>query len=580
MTVLLAAVPGQFEDLGSGGVYWWRWDGAERRLLTRFEAGVLSTSATFLPRDAHLARIAALGVDRNAAGASFDQLVAQDLIVGPEWYLRDAGAAPPRSDPPPPLLVVRSYERPEGLTRLLDSLVADQDRHGATRDVAIVDDTRDAARARDSARIVTAFARRNRGRTLLLGLDERAAALEQLARASGVEPGVLSSLLDPAVPSAVTGSRTWNWAVLLSAGGTLSILDDDVFFPLRVPEGRGVRYEFADSTEPVVRFFDDESWREADELEGEPFRELSRWLGQGTAHLVARDGWRADALPHSSPTKLLHLREDAPVVGVVPGTYGSMAFNSSVYLLHSNPPTQASLFRAPYRHERLEADRLWYGYPHPRLISNAVYTPLLLDNRALLPFAGTWGRVDDTYFLRLLDAIASPVAFAHVPAMLGHADFAPRNRLARAAQPLLLDRNVFFAHLFAGLAPGLRGRSRAERLAAVGEVCATLAAAADAELALEVLRFRTMMLGQVLRQLQAGQDAHRDAPAQWRDTVASAIAVNRAELVSYRPADEELATLRRGLVQVASASRAWPALWHAFASDPGLRERVCVVCSL
>ena len=135
------------------------------------------------------------------------------------------------------------------------------------------------------------------------------------------------------------------------------------------------------------------------------------------------------------PAELAGLR-DAPIVGAVPGLYGGIAYDNSAYLAYSNRWSQASLWRAPFRRERLEADNLWHGYRAPRLVSYATYTPLLLDARELLPFAGTWGRVDDTYFLMLLRAIAAPVLFAHLPVALGHVDLAPRQRLAHAQQPL------------------------------------------------------------------------------------------------------------------------------------------------
>jgi len=364
--------------------------------------------------------------------------------------------------------------------------------------------------------------------------------------------------------------------VLLAAGRALSILDDDTSFPLRVFASGDSRCELADSTEAVVRFFDDGSWADAEPLAGDPYAALGAWLGRDCAALLSREGWREDALPLRSPVELAHLRGGARVVGVVPGLYGGIAFNSSVYLLNSNPATQHSLFRAPYRHERLEADAIWHGYPQPRLTSHAVYTPLLLDDRELLPFAGTWGRVDDTYFLALLQAIAPDAAFAHVPAMLGHVDMAPRERLRRAIEPLLLDRNTSIAATFLRAAQGHSGDSRDARLLLLGRHCANLAEAGATSLAQHAQDFRDAMITRVVAQLDDGLARHRTAPAAWRATVERALSANRAALLRSGPDAVESDLLRRAYAQAARACEQWPALWRAAASSGGLAREVAV----
>ena len=569
---LFAAVPCLIEGAGGAGVRHRDWNGVERTIAAR-DAELLGCCAVFRPRDAQVRELERAGL--RDAGARFDAWVAAGLVADAATLLRPAMPTLPASPPPAPLLVVRSYERPAGLQRLLDSIRRDGERTGVAHELAVVDDTLDPAKGEATRAIVAGFARDRGAPTWLLGHAERARALASLESAVP-EARLIRAMFDPEQPSAVTGSRTWNWAVLLAAGRALSILDDDTTFPLRRFASSDGRLELADSTEAVVHFFDDASWADAELVDGEPYSALANWLGRDCAELVARHGWREDALPFRNPVELSHLRGGHRVVGVVPGLYGAIAFDSSIYLLHSNPPTQQSLFRAPYRHGRLDADAVHHGYPQPRLTSHAVYTPLLLDARELLPFAGTWGRVDDTYFLELLRAIAPDVAFAHVPAMLGHLDVAPRPRLRRATEPLLLDRNTGLAALFAAIGRKLDGGDRESRLRAVGASCAAIGAGDAEQLARHASGHRLNMVGRVNAQLARGLEQYPEAPPEWRRTVERAAAANRDALVLPSMPATEVDLLRKAHDQAAQACATWPALWKVAVASGGLAREVAV----
>jgi hypothetical protein len=556
---MLAAVPGSFDDLGAGRVRWRRFDGQAVHELSYAQANLLAACAGFATRAAHEARIT------NAAGAAafapFADLEALGLIRTPAWYLEPpSGQVAPA---PPPLLVIRSYERPAGLRRLLDSLLADERRFGVRRCCVVVDDTDDRACAAETERLVRGYAAASESTIALLGPPGRDAALQPLLAGFGAdEAAALREMLDPRRPTAVTGSRTWNWAVLLSAGGTLSILDDDTQFPLRVPSAMRSPIQLVDSTECVSEFHDAPVAQALPALDEEPYAHLGRWLGQPARALLGAHGWDAGALWHRAADELLFLQRDARVVGVTPGLYGGIAFGSSAYLVYSNPESQRSLWRAPYRHERLAGDNLWYGYEAPRLTSQGVYTPLLLDNRELLPFAGTWGRIDDTYFLMLLRAIAAPLAVAHLAVALGHIDLEPRLRLARAQEPLLLDRNAYLAHVFARHGERAADGDRESRLRAVGSACAELAGSDSASLRERIHEFRRAMRERLVRHVESGLAAHPDAPVAWRELARRVVEINRRASAEERLDEAEIGRYRAALRQVARVAPCWAELWR------------------
>jgi hypothetical protein len=299
----------------------------------------------------------------------------------------------------------------------------------------VVDDSPHAERDAESRALARAFATASRGAVHYLGHHEREDALAHVFEGfDGAQRVALLPMLSPHHPSAVTGSRTWNWAVLArraarSPSSTTMSRSRCAYRPRRAPRGTCAQ-------------------------DSRPARAISMMTDIGTSRRWRRSRtpgsraswerhlahcWRGTAsTPRRAagfrPRRCTRLGRTYPCSAPCPGIYGAIPFDSSAYLTATDAQSNADLWREPFRVERLEADRIWNGVAAPRLVPEAVYTPLLLDARELLPFAGTWGRVDDQYFLMLLRAIASPVYFALVPALLGHEDPAPRDRRRRARQ--------------------------------------------------------------------------------------------------------------------------------------------------
>ncbi len=568
---LLASRPGQYEELDGEHAYWRSDDGARSVVLDRRGLQALNVCERFAPRDEHVERLQRqLGLSPLRASRVLEELIAAGLI---ESTAAELAVVARRADPiPEPLIAIRTCDRPAGLQRLLQSLIEDERRWGASRRYLVVDDTRDAASARTSAGVVRAFAAQTRSRVGLLGPAARSALVARLDR--DLDPGqrdVLAGLVDPAQPGARTGARTWNLALLAAAGGSLSILDDDTVFPLRVPPGVDARYEPGDSILSATRWFDDRD--PADALAAcpeEPYAMLRRVVGQPAAALL-RDGTRNEYLHGRSAREIAHLRGGAHVRAAFTGIYGALAFDSSVYLNCGDAGSLADLWREPWRPERLEADRIWHGVTAPRLLGHAVYTPILLDARELVPFAGTWGKADDTYCMLLFGAIAPGSVFAYSPLLLGHYPLEPRPRRARSLEPLLLDRSGLAADTFDRLGTLRVAHDRALRLAAIGAHALDLAQADDASLRDHIVHWRQRRIASVLERLDASHRMGQAAPAAWRAHVAAIQSANRAALLDLAVDPAELAAVRAMYAQAGTAAAAWPRIW-ALARDAAIAE--------
>jgi hypothetical protein len=213
---------------------------------------------------------------------------------------------------------------------------------------------------------------------------------------------------------------------------------------------------------------------------------------------------------------------------------------------------------------------VWSGVRAPRLLSGLSATPFLLDNRELLPFAGSHGRVDDTFFLNLLTTIEPDAAFVMLPLLIGHFPDERRNRLANSRAPLLTYSNTHAAGLMHAFASVLSGGDRATRLAAVGALCTEHALASHAELGAIVMRQFLDRQSDFVHRLGGSLAVATEAPAAWREYAAGMLATNREALASTRVTDSDVTALRAALGQAGAAAAAWSHLWSHCRTQPPL----------
>jgi hypothetical protein len=538
----------------------WQEAGGDRiAVLPAAEARVLGFATRFETRDAHYEAIATHGgLSRERTDAALGRLVEIGLLRPLADFVPAAAAAAPA---PAPLLAIRTRARPAALGALLQSLLADERRFDLRRRYVVIDDAVDPVDAAATREEVLGFARRSASDVRLLGAAERATLLGSLGEAGRV----LAPLLDPGVLDTASGGRAWNWALLLAAGGTLGLIDDDFRFPLRVPRGAAPELDLITEYALETEFFEgDDGVRALGMLDEDPYAALLRFLGQPAGALLRKFGYSPASARLRVATSLTCLAPPARVAAVCGGVYGELPFDSSVYLSMPNRPTLGSLLRPPFNVARLQADNLWQGRRRPHFMATGVFTPLLLDARELLPPTGTLGKADDALFLALL-SVADPQALALAqPASVGHYGAAPRDRRARAEQAAIEDPNVFVAAQVLGMAPALQSRDRGARLAAVAGVLREHATSDDVALARHYRGWRDRLLAGVIQPLHRSLREYAGAaPDAWVDHVRRAIAANEAALRQREIAPETLVRARGALDQAAHGLIAWPAAWEA-----------------
>ncbi|MFO0029645.1 MAG: hypothetical protein ACK558_12515 [Pseudomonadota bacterium] len=552
----IAALPGHASPLDGERLLWQQHDGARVVVLPAAEAVVLGQAARFETRDQHLeAIVAATGLPRERVDAALSRLLGLGLLKPLAEFVPAAADAPP---PPAPLLCIRTCQRPDSLARLLQSLLDDERRFDVRRRYVVVDDGPDAAAGATRSE-VEAFARRSASDVRLLGAGERRALVGWL----GADVAGLGGLLDPEVLASASGGRAWNWALLLAAGGTLGLLDDDFRFPLRLPLGAAPEIDLVTEYALEAEFFDGPgALRSLAPIDEDPYAMLSRLLGQPPGALLRRHGASPRSARLRAAASLACLQPPARVAAVCGGIYGALNYDSSVYLSMPNRSTLGSLLRPPFDERRLDGENLWQGRRRPHFMATGVFTPLLLDARDVLPPTGTLGKSDDGLFMALLSTCDPHAPSMAVPAALGHFPPPGRDRRAAAERAAIEDVSTFCAGVALSVAPMLRSADRSLRLAAVAAVMRDLAGGSDAALAGTWSDWRDRMLLRVIQPLYRSlRDGGPGVAPAWTEHVRRMIAANEAALRERSVSPARLAEVRAALSQLGHALVDWPTLW-------------------
>ncbi len=572
--LLLASNPGATIPLDAEHAIWRNNDGSHQAVVDVRELAVLQHCRTFATREQHAeSAAAAIGSGLSRAGRLIDELRNRRLMVSAADLIARSERG---SDAlPQPLLCIRTCNRPSGLARLLESLHAQESAIGVSREILVIDDTTDEASAAAVHEIALRHAQRRAGRVYLMGPAQRP-GLRELLATNADEAAALLPLVDPAYPTGRGGARGWNIAVLAAAGRTLSIIDDDIVFDPRRPPGAREAIELCDSISAETGLLGAQGGASLEPYLGDLIGDLVDDLGRTPGSLVDKHGLDPATLAGRTCEDLLTLRPGTRVIGAFSGIYGELAFDSSAYLNIGAPTRAPELIAEPFDLSRFEADRIWHGVRTPRLLTHAVYTPLLLDARDLLPFAGSWGKADDTLFLAMLAAMVPKPAFLYSPVLLGHHPPEPRKRLENSLGPVLIDRSAILAGMFDSYATALRGEDRSVRLAAIGAYAADLARASSADLTDLIVRQRQTLYAALVDSLTktlalAGSTV---APA-WVAHVSTIIRAQREAMVAMPGLDAEVIPTRAALRQVGDAASAWPQAWSR-AREHGLLGAVAV----
>lgn len=580
---LYAAIDAMVAPLSSEEYAFIARDSGERHVLSHHVLQSLDQCREFRSIDEHVARVAAVvpGLtqhDRIRKG--LEGLASTGLLISDKDYLARLERAPEGEPRSLHAIYIRACDRPEQLRRLLDSLANYERRFRVARHVVLLDDSVDEKNRDMNRDLLREFARAVGNPVSYVGPAERARLRQRLSKAVPEAAASIEWLLDRGPRTRRPGGgRSWNLALLLSAGRMFAMLDEDFRFPLRRHADARAGLEPNPAVAASARFYRrlDDALDAGEEDGQDPFETHLAICGDRLGAAIAREDYRIDreSLRGINLGRLEHLRGDARILTTLNGTSGSSGTESALWLYQLDATSRAEFWADREAYLRnVEAQSLWYGWLRAKPATHAYFLPFLFDNRELLPCTNPDGRGEDGLASAATQYCHPGSLAMHLPTAIGHAQESPRKRSEMTMAPHTPRFNHFLRDYVTNQVGGAKASDPGRRLSLLGEITADLAAANAGALADSLQEYLGFVRADVVERLQNQFELLSDAPVYWQADVREIVRNNGNALLRQGaprlgdwPEDFEAAACaeaaRAELDDMAQSWRHWPALWNA-----------------
>jgi len=327
-----------------------------------------------------------------------------------------------------PVVAILTWERPEALERLLESIFSNCDT-GRFHSLYVIDDSRKAENISQNQALTEQFAQRVPARVRYFGQAEQRALLDQLVKLLPEHENSIHFLADRSRwKDHWTAGLTRNLALLLSCGRRLVMIDDDALCDVHDPPGVKPDITFSDDPREALFFGNEHEWAYLRQpINPDPVDRHMRCLGLTVSKALAvlgQENLKPAGLANSSALDVSELHADSAVMVTECGSLGCPGTGSNTWLPDMAP---ASLRRMLASEQEtgfaLESRKVWNGRSHPHFSPRSNMSQITgFDNRRMLPPYLPNIRGQDRLFGYMLDFIFPgsvtldyPWAVPHLP---------------------------------------------------------------------------------------------------------------------------------------------------------------------
>lgn len=544
----------------------------------------------FRSLEEHSARIettiAGLAGKREDIKRVLESLIQRGLLVSDSDFSARFARAPARDSADLRGVFIRACDRPEQLSRLLASLTDYERRHRAGRRYIVLDDSSLPAHANDQRDALREFARTTGCKVHYVGRAESEKLAERLGKAIPHAREAAKRLLlreSSAQAQRFGGGRGWNLAMLLSAGGRLALLDDDLILPLRRPDYTLPGLDPNPNSRLSARFLANmEQARAAGtEIEADPFELHLGACGNNLGDLLASDyPLERGALRGINLGRLDVLSASARVVSTQAASYGSSRSGFGLWLYQLDGESRAEFWRDRESYLRnCEARFVVQGMAQAQAMAVAGFTPLTVDNARMLPCTNPLGRGEDSLAGALTRFCHPDAVSLAMPEAIGHVQESARKRSDKTLAAYMPHVNYFLRDFVQRQFGVFQAADADARLQTLACVLRDLAAAGESVRIAHLREYLSYARADIIDRVQHQMEAAPDAPVYWQADAREIVQANARALLANAPPrlgdwaeGIDAAGCARALTQeceaMAGACEHWPALWK-YAAEQG-----------
>ncbi|HEY5774870.1 MAG TPA: hypothetical protein VIS57_02190, partial [Xanthomonadales bacterium] len=487
---------------------------------------------------------------------------------------------------PGPVVTILTWERPQALERLLESIAANCNTENFQR-IYVIDDSRKAENIRQNQKLTERFVSRIAAPIQYFGQSEQLDLLDKLVARLPQHENAIRFLIDrPRWKDFWTAGLTRNLALLLSPGNRLVMIDDDAICDVYDPPRQKPDISFSDDPREAVFFGNEQEWAHLRQpINPDPISRHMQCLGltfSEALSVLGQNHLKPAGFKNATALELSELKNDSEVLLTECGSLGCPGTANNNWLPDMAPDSlQRMLASEEKTAQALGSRKVWSGRSHPHFAPRSNMSQITgFDNRRMLPPYLPIIRGEDRLFGYMLDFIFPTAVTLDYPWAVPHLPVPDRRWRDRDLNFTPADSfPVFFIEKIIESKSSCHATGPDDRLASLSLWFSDMAAASAESLVAMYRDSRLRGDSERLRHLTALLEKNASAPVNWQNYLRNGIAQLNADLdlasrndfvVRGLPAsmetDELIAFWRKVWSDFAATLKAWREIRDAAAN--------------
>lgn len=327
-----------------------------------------------------------------------------------------------------PVVAILTWERPQALERLLESIARNCDTEKVHR-IYVVDDSRKTENIESNRALAERFASRMSCPFQYFGQAEQRAWLDEMVKQLPAHENAIRFLADGSRwRDFWTSGLSRNLALLLSPGHRLVMIDDDVVCDVYDPPRVNHGITFSDDPREVVFFSGEQDWSHLHQpINPDPVNRHMQCLGltfSAALDVLGQNNLKASGFQNATALQLSELQTGSEILLTECGSLGCPGTKDNTWLPDLPPESLKRMLASEDATARaLGSRKVWSGRNHPHFAPRPNMSQITgFDNRRMLPPYLPIQRGEDRLFGYMLDYVfpASvtldyPWAVPHLP---------------------------------------------------------------------------------------------------------------------------------------------------------------------
>ena len=471
-----------------------------------------------------------------------------------------------------PVVAILTWERPEALERLLESIAANCDTESFHR-LYVIDDSREAGNISENQAVTERFVSRISLPLHYFGRAQQQSLLDKLVEQLPEHESAIHFLMDP-------GRWTEHWttglarnlALLLSCGRRLVMLDDDVICDVYDPPRQKPDITFSDNPREAEFFGSDQDWAHLQQpINPDPISRHMQCLGLTFSQALNKLGQnhlKPAGFANATALLLSELQPDSAVLTTECGSLGCPGTTKNIWLPAMAP---ASLKRMLSSGEKttqaLTSRKVWSGRNQPHFAPRSNMSQITgFDNRRMLPPYLPIMRGQDRLFGNMLDFIFPSSVTLDYPWAVPHSPIPERQWQDRDLN-FRPDASFpkFFVEKITECKTSCQSESAGDRLSYLSAWFTDMAAANADSLTSMYRDSRLRMDSDHVLHLTALLATAENAPVNWQNYLRNGISQLNGDMDLASREDFETNGLPAGM-QGSELIGFWKEVWSGFAN--------------